>query len=193
MKQILILAVVMLLSFPVLFFGILLFTGNARLQLGPEKKPVAEETKVEVIKQTVESESLATANSKTFQAIQQERRDVASEREKLQDTRQRLEMFQRDLESQKAELKKERERIESLVSRSDSLEKKKTAQLAKVYSAMRPAEAAQIIATLPDDFAAKIVAAISDDRQKAKILAAIPPEKATRMTEILGGTKRAKR
>jgi flagellar motility protein MotE (MotC chaperone) len=138
----------------------------------------------------VKAESLAVVNSKTYQALQQERAEMAAERQKLQAERAQLELFQRDVEAQKDAVRKEREKIEGLVSRSDSLEKKKTAQLSKTYAAMRPAEAAQIISTLQDELAAKIIDGIGDDRQKAKILALLPGDKATRMTQLMGGGKR---
>jgi flagellar motility protein MotE (MotC chaperone) len=129
-------------------------------------------------------------NSRTYQALQQERTEITAERQKLQAEKAQLELFRRDLEAKKDDVRKEREKIEGLVSRSDSLGRKKTAQLAKMYAAMRPAEAAQIIGTLKDELAADIIDGISDDRQKAKILASLPAEKATRLTQLMGGTKR---
>ena len=57
---------------------------------------------------------------------------------------------------------------------------------------MRPAEAASIIATLQDDLAADILDGIGDDRQKAKIIAALPKEKAVRLTKLMGGGSRRK-
>ena len=187
LKDIVIIALVVFISFPVVIFVVLFLTGNMRVEFGPAK-PAEETTEaVEHIKQNDLNDSLAIENSKMWQALQKERQDIARERKELQEERQKLEMYQRDLETQKAEIRGSRERIETLVSRSDSLERKKTAQLAKVYSAMRPAEAAQIIGTLHDDLAARILDGINDDRQKAKILAALPQEKATRLTRLMGG------
>jgi flagellar motility protein MotE (MotC chaperone) len=160
------------------------------MEFGPKKLPEGEIEQVERIRQSDKTDSLAVENSKTWQALQQERQDLVKERKELQEERQKLELFQKDLETQKAEITASRDRIEKLVGRSDSLEKKKTMQLAKVYSAMRPAEAAQIIGTLQDELAARILDGISDDRQKAKILAALPQEKATRLTKMMGGGSR---
>jgi flagellar motility protein MotE (MotC chaperone) len=190
LKDIIIIVLVMLISFPLVFFGILFVTGNVRIALGPEKKAPEEIAKIEVVRQSAKADSFAAENSKTWQALQQEREEIGVERKDLQEERQKLELFQRDLETQKEEIKTARERIEKLVSRSDTLEKKKTVQLSKVYSAMRPAEAAQIIGTLQDDLAARILDGIGDDRQKAKILAALPQEKATRLTGLMGGGTR---
>jgi flagellar motility protein MotE (MotC chaperone) len=190
LKDIVILVLVMLISFPIVIFVVLFITGNVRMEFGPVKPADEDVARVELIKQNDKTDSLATVNSKTWQALQKEREDIAQERKALLEERQKLELFQRDLETQKAEISGSRKKIESLVSRSDSLEKKKTAQLAKVYSAMRPAEAAQIIGTLQDELAARILDGISDDRQKAKILAALPQEKATALTRLMGGSTR---
>jgi flagellar motility protein MotE (MotC chaperone) len=190
LKDIVILVLVMLFSFPIVIGVVLLITGNMRIEFGPVKPEEEEVARVELIKQNDKTDSLATVNSKTWQALQKEREDIAQERKALLEERQKLELFQRDLEMQKDEISGSRKKIESLVSLSDSLKKKKTAQLAKVYSAMRPAEAAQIIGTLQDELAARILDGISDDRQKAKILAALPQEKATALTRLMGGSTR---
>jgi flagellar motility protein MotE (MotC chaperone) len=188
LKDIVILVLVMLISFPIVIFVVLFITGNMRIEFGPVKPAAEDAARVELIKQNEKTDSLATANSKTWQAMQKE--DIALERKELLEERQKLELFQRDLETQKNEISGSRKKIETLVSRSDSLEKRKTVQLAKVYSAMRPVEAAQIIGTLQDELAARILDGISDDRQKAKILAALPQEKATRLTRLMGGSAR---
>jgi flagellar motility protein MotE (MotC chaperone) len=192
MREIIILAVVTLISFPLIFFGVLLYTGALRLESGPKKKAVPENTKIELVA-SVKDDSLAMVNSKTYQALQQERENVEKEKLGLLEKRRDLELFQRDLEAQKDTLKRERQRIEGLVSKSDTIDRKKLQQLAKVYSAMRPPEAAQIIGTLQDDLAARILDGISDDRQKAKILAALPPEKSTRITQFMGGPAKLKK
>jgi flagellar motility protein MotE (MotC chaperone) len=54
---------------------------------------------------------------------------------------------------------------------------------------MKPLEAAQIIETMPDNYASKLLNAMSDDRQKAKILSALSTEKAARVTERLGQSR----
>ena len=193
-KDIIILVVVILLSFPLVFFGILLGTGNARLEFGPALKEVIDENKLELTKVSPKLDSLSVRNLKTFQAMVRESADLEKERQRLQDEHRSLEMFQNDLEAKKAELRKEHQQIENLVSQSDTLSRKKAAQqavqLAKVYSAMRPAEAAQIISTLKDELAARILDGISDDRQKAKILAALPSDKASVITLLMGGNVR---
>lgn len=86
-------------------------------------------------------------------------------------------------------LEQQRVKLESLVAQSDSLESKKFKTQARVYTAMKPLEAAQIIETMPDEYASKLLNAMSDDRQKAKILSALSTEKAARVTERLGRSR----
>jgi flagellar motility protein MotE (MotC chaperone) len=198
-REIIILAGITLISFPVIFVAVLFSTGNLRVEFGPRKKAPVEVNKPEVNKvETVKpssskADSLSVLNSKTYQALQQEREGIEKVKLDLQKERQSLELFQHDLETQKDSLKKERQRIDGLISKSDVIDKKKLSQLAKVYSAMRPAEAAQIIGTLSNDLAARILDGIADDRQKAKIVAALPAEKATAITQLMGGPSKLRK
>jgi flagellar motility protein MotE (MotC chaperone) len=165
LKDIVILVLVMIISFPIVIFIVLFLTGNMRVEFGPIQPAEEDVARVELMKQDNKTDSLAAENSRTWRALEKERQDIARERKELLEERQKLELFQRDLETQKEEI---------------SLS----------HSAMRPAEAAQIIGTLPDALAARILDGISDDRQKAKILAALPQEKATRLTRLMGGSTR---
>jgi flagellar motility protein MotE (MotC chaperone) len=62
---------------------------------------------------------------------------------------------------------------------------KKIKELSKIYGAMRPVEAAQIIETLQDELAVKVLTNIGDERQKGKILSALSREKATRISKLI--------
>jgi len=187
LKDFIVIAVVMVLSFPIVYFVMMLASGTARIEIGPPKEKVAEEEKkVEMIKSSFRKDSLAAVYSRTYQALIQERADVQKERTRLQEQQQRIDILQRELETQKAAIEKERKALESLVSKDDSLETKRIRQLSKVYGAMRPAEAAGIIETLDDALAVKVLAGIGDDRQKARILTALSKEKATRISRLMG-------
>ena len=175
-------------SFPVMFLAVMLYTGSARIEFGAPKKSAEEVKKVETVHFSAKSESLAVANSRTWQALQQEKIDIEKDRQKLADQQNNVAIYTKDLDAKKGELEAERKKIESLVGKSDVLDKKKTAQLAKVYAAMKPAEAAQIISTMDDALAAHLLESMSDDRQKAKIIAALGQEKALKISEILGGS-----
>lgn len=186
-RDLIIVGVLTVLSFPILYFVMMLWLGTARIEFGPKAENPEEIKKIETFKRTAKKDSLTIVNSKTYQALVQERADVAKERERLKEQQARILQLQDELEKQKADIDKEKKNLEVLVQMQDSLELKKTRQLAKVYSAMRPSEAARVLETLTDAQAAKIIMALSDDRIKGKILGSLSSEKATSISKILGG------
>jgi flagellar motility protein MotE (MotC chaperone) len=187
MREIIIVAFIMFIVFPVIYMGVMFVNGKTRLNSNHSSRDLKATSIVETPKQEIKAESLAVLNTVTFQALQKERTGIESERQKMMEDKQRMELLQQEIKQQKDELKSERVRIEGLVEKSDTFDRKKSIQMAKAYSAMRPAEAAQIISTLSDEHAIRILEGITDDRIKAKILAALPPEKSTSITEAMVG------
>jgi flagellar motility protein MotE (MotC chaperone) len=57
---------------------------------------------------------------------------------------------------------------------------------------MRPEEAARILETLDDDLLINILGAMGDDRQKAKILSVLSPDKASRVSKKIGKPLKSK-
>lgn len=191
LKDYIAIAIVTVISFPVLYIAMLFFTGVAHVEFEEKsKKPQGESKSVELMRLTARKDSLSASNSRTFQALQKERIGLQEERNRLLEQQQRIDLLQRELESQHKLLQGERAKLENLVEKSDSLDNRKIKQLSKVYAAMRPAEAAQIIETLKDELAAKILTTMNDDRQKAKILSSLSGEKAARISRILAPSGR---
>lgn len=186
LKDYIALGLVAVLSFPVVYFAIMLWTGMVRVEFGPKDKPEEEKVNIEAMKFTERKDSLAAAHSRSFQALVQEKAEMEQERKRLQDQQQRIDLAQQELESERKVIQEEHEKLEKLVSKSDSLDRKKVKELAKVYGAMKAAEAAQIIETLNDKMAANVISAIGDDRQKGKILAALSTEKASTISKLIG-------
>jgi flagellar motility protein MotE (MotC chaperone) len=190
MREIIIVAFIMFIVFPIIYLGVMFINGKTRLNSNHSRSPLKVIDMIDAPKEEAKAESLAVLNTVAFQALQKQRNSIESERRKMMEDKQRLELFQQELEKQKDELRSERERIEGLVDKSDSFDKKKSVQMARAYSAMRPAEAAQILSTLPDDIVIRILEGITDDRTKAKIIAALPPEKSTSITRAMVGKTR---
>jgi flagellar motility protein MotE (MotC chaperone) len=190
LKDIIIISVVMLTSFPVMYTILLFATGTAKIvfETGPEKL-IGKEKKSEAMNTSARKDSITAANSKAFQALQKERGEINEQKERLNEQRTRLEMMQQEMQTQRDELLQERKKLEQLVSQSDSLDTKRMRDLAKVYGAMKPAEAAQILSTLSDNNVAKVLKMINDDRQKAKILAFMPREKAASISKLIANLK----
>lgn len=190
LKDMIIIAVVMLTSFPVMYTILLFATGSAKVvfEAGQEKQ-IETLKKSERMSTSARKDSIAAANSKVFQALQKERVEVIEEKERLNDQRTRLEMMQEEIQSQREVLLQERKKLEQLVSQSDSLDMKRMRDLAKVYGAMKPAEAAEILSTLSDRNVAKVLKMINDDRQKAKILAFMSRDKAASISKLIANLK----
>ncbi|HEX2956018.1 MAG TPA: hypothetical protein VHO70_04280 [Chitinispirillaceae bacterium] len=190
LKDMIIIALVTLTSFPVMYTILLFATGTAKVVF--ERGPAEEKGKKkqsEEMKSSARKDSIANVNSKTFQALQKEQAEVNEQKEHLNDQRLRIEQMQQELQTQRDEFLKERKKLEQLVSQNDSLDTRKMRDLAKVYGAMKPAEAADILGTLADSNVAKILKMINDDRQKAKILAFMSNEKAASISKIFANLK----
>lgn len=183
LKDFIAIALVTVFTFPIMYLVMMFLNGSARIEFGTEEKEPKE--KVEVIKQSYRKDSLAVLNSKTFIALQNEKNELQKERERLAEKQKKIDLLQTELEEKQNVLQEERKKLEKLVSKSDSLDSRKMKELSKIYGAMRPVEAAEIIETLQDELASKIISNINDERQKGKILSALSKEKATRISKML--------
>ncbi|MCL2689755.1 MAG: hypothetical protein FWE57_07905 [Chitinispirillia bacterium] len=175
-------------TFPLLYVGMLFYTGSLRIEYGFPEAGAAEDLKVEEVRHTKRRDSLSAENSKLFLALQQERADIERERERLLEIQNRLEMLQDNIESSKTELVNERKQLETKLAVNPDAERARYKQLARLYGAMKPAEAAGILETLPDAQVTSILTSINDDRQRARIVSSLTKEKAARITRLMRGT-----
>ncbi len=187
LKDIITIAVVAIITFPILFFVMLFVTGNARIEF-TSKKPgfIENRRKMQFLKHSDRRDSLMIVQSQTFLAAEKARKEAQAAKEQLEKQQERINLLTQELEQARQQLALERERFERMVTQSDELETKRIKQLAKVYGAMRANEAARILETLNDDLLIKIINAINDDRQKAKIMAGLSKSKATRISRKMG-------
>ena len=96
LKSIVVLALVALSSFPVVILCVLLLTGNARIEFGARAKKTLVANQVEVLPHSAGVDSLNALNSKTFQALEQEKNDIAAEKRlQLAEKQQGLDLFRR--------------------------------------------------------------------------------------------------
>ena len=187
LKDIIIIAIISVISFPLVYFVMLLVTGNAKIVLTNTPLLKKESSKeLMVMKQNQETDSLLLQQSQIYMSAETEKKKVEEERKKLIKQQERISFVHTELENQKNQLQNERKKLEDLVNKSNELETKKIKKLAKVYAAMRPQEAASILETLSDKLCLDIINAINDDRQKAKIMSMVSAEKASRMSKSMG-------
>ncbi len=187
MKDLILIATITVLSFPVLYFTMLFVTGNARIEFtSKSENSNKDQEKLKYLKHTRRRDSLIAAHSEAFVAKEKEKKEIIKERENLMKQQERVTMLTQELERTRMELAAERKKFEEYVAKNDDLENKRIKQLANVYAAMRANEAAQILQTLNNTLIVKIMRAIGDDRQKGKIMAALPKEKAAQISKLMG-------
>lgn len=185
-KNIIAIAAVWVLSFPILFVVLMFLTGRMHIVMEHPDDKGPEQKKVETVKDSRHLDTLMAENSRTFQALQKERNELEAERQRMREQQDRIDLLQSEVEAERKKLADERLKFEQLVSTSDSLKDKKIKDVAKMYAAMKPSEAAAILGTMNDQMVAKILKTINDDRQKAKILSSLPRDKAARLSRIIG-------
>lgn len=125
-------------------------------------------------------ESLAERRKK----LDQWENDIALREKVLQATEQRIDQKLGELNAMSGELK------EMLVTY-DEEEDAKVSSLVKVYEAMKPKDAARIFDELDMDILLMVVDRMSE-RKVAPVLAAMSPQKARDLTQLLADQKKAK-
>jgi flagellar motility protein MotE (MotC chaperone) len=186
LKQLIIILSCLTLSFPVVYVLMLFATGNARIEFSKPSKVKKDERELKLMSLNARKDSLAVLHSQTFFALEKQKVDLEAEKKRMNEERERMLMVQQELEKTRNELTEERKKLEKLVGQSDELDKKRIKQLAKVYGAMRPEEAARILETLDDELLINILSSMGDDRQKAKILSTLSRDKAARISKKIG-------
>ena len=191
LKDIILIAVIAVATFPLLYFAMLFVTGNARIEF-VSKKPEAAKGKQELkyLKHSNRRDSLLVAQSQAFLASEKNKKELEEKQERLSKQEERINILTQELDRTRKELSAEREKFEKLVAESDEMEMKRIKQLAKIYASMRANEAAQILQTLDDYLLIQIINAIGDERQRAKIVANLPKDKAAKITRRMGKTQR---
>jgi flagellar motility protein MotE (MotC chaperone) len=192
LKELIIIVAVLTFSFPVVYVLMMLVTGSARIEFNQPAKPKKDDKELKFMKLSAKKDSLAAVQSQTFFAIEKQKADLDDEKKRMTEQQDHVLMVEQELEKTRSDLTEERKKLEKLVGQSDELDKKRIKQLAKVYSAMRPEEAARILETLDDDLLINILGAMGDDRQKAKILSVLSPDKASRVSKKIGKPLKSK-
>jgi len=139
---------------------------------------------------------------KTIQQKEYQIKNLKTEKERIQTLRDKsffvstdslnslfasLEREKREKEKRDEELKALQRQLENLQQASATTgdENPNIKQLAKVYDAMQPEKAAQIILELDDQLIASLLKRLKQ-RQAAKIMGAIPPMRAAKISQMLG-------
>lgn len=181
-----------LLLFPVIFFTVLLASGTAHLELGGLNDETRKKLSGYLERHTPAQEQQDLEQSKLFEANKKLSAELTQQEALLREEAARLELVK--LENAKAQevIEKERARIDQMVEQSKGLSDQKVEELAQVYGAMKPVEAAPILMNLDDISVAKILKRVPEVRAQAKLMAAIgalDTQRAAGITKILGWKK----
>lgn len=175
----------------VLFFagslaGLLAFNGNLSKE-GLEKlrHPKTAEQKAEAgaASDAPEDESSALA-----QALKQRAEELDKREAKLREEEERIKKARTDLESLRAEVQSVQTQISASVKTVDSDRQKRMADVALSLSKMKASNAAETLKTWPVQDAVGVLRLVKD-KERAKILDAMPPEQSAALLMELQNKK----
>jgi len=179
------------LLFPVIFFAVLLGSGTAHLEFG-ENSAVKEKLAGYLEKLNPLQQQSDLEQTKLFEANQKKASEIAEEQSKLQAEIARLESLKAENAQLKDSTMTDRKRIEDMVGQNKQLSDQRVEELAQVYGAMKPVEAAPILLNLADTAIARIIKRVPETRSQAKLMAALgamDSKRAAEITTILGWKK----
>jgi len=181
------------LLFPIIFFAVLLGTGTAHLEFGQDSEVRAKLAGyLERLSPGQQQSDLE--QSRLFDANQKKLEEIAKQQETLQEEIARLESLKAENARLKDSVVAERKHIDTMVGESRELSDQRVEELAQVYGAMKPVEAAPILLNLDNLSISKIIKRIPETRSQAKVMAAIgamDAKRAAEITKILGWNKKA--
>jgi flagellar motility protein MotE (MotC chaperone) len=178
-----------LLLFPVVFFAVLLASGMARLEVGALNEEVKKMISGYLERNSPDQAAQDLEQSKLYEANRKLAEELEEKARLLKEEASRLELLKLETSQSLAQMNQNREEINRKVGESDVLTNQKIEELAQVYAAMKPVEAAPILMNLDDNSIARILKKIPDSRGQGKLLAAIgalSAKRAASITKILG-------
>jgi len=178
-----------MLLFPVVFFAVLLASGMARLEVGALNEEVKKMISGYLERHSPDQEAQDLEQSKLYEANRRLAAELEEKARLLKEEASRLELLKLETSQSLAQMNQNREEINKKVGESDVLTNQKIEELAQVYAAMKPVEAAPILMNLDDNSIARILKKIPDSRSQGKLLAAIgalSAKRAASVTKILG-------
>jgi flagellar motility protein MotE (MotC chaperone) len=135
-----------------------------------------------------EQEFGSVEERRLFATLQEERGNLAKEREALEEKKKELKRLEGEVDKKLDELNQLRTRVEKSLAEKDAQEVKRIQDLGKMYEKMAPEKAASIFATLDQDLAIALLAQMKT-KSAAKILNSMEKEKAAKLTTAFSNTE----
>lgn len=120
------------------------------------------------------------------QALSDREAQVTAREAALEERIAALDLAEEAIQRRLSELKAAEDDLQRVVAVSDGAAEGDLAQLTAVYEAMKPAEAARLLAAMPPDFAAGFLARMRPEAA-ALVLAGLDPEAAFAITALIAG------
>jgi flagellar motility protein MotE (MotC chaperone) len=162
--------------------GISAPSGQPELIKASTAAPICAPTAAELAKEA----GLSPAELKVLQSLQARRGQLDQREQALQTELALLAAAEAKVDSKLKSLNDLKAQVTALMGQADQKQQTEVDRLVKVYSAMKPKEAALIMVQL-DDKVRVPVAASMKERTLAPILAQMPPAEAKKLTEKLAG------
>ncbi len=181
------------LLFPVVFFAVLLASGIARLEVSGLNAEAKRKIVGYLERNNPEQQTQDLEQSKVYEANLMKAMELEEKQRQIREEIARLELLKLETSQNLAQINQNREEINKKVGESRVLSDQKVEELAQVYAAMKPIEAAPILMNLDDDSIARILKRVPDSRSQGKLLAAIGAlntKRAASVTRILGWKER---
>jgi flagellar motility protein MotE (MotC chaperone) len=155
-------------------------SGQPELIKASASTPVCAPTAAELAKEA----GLSPAELKVLQSLQARRGQLDQREQALQTELALLAAAETKVDAKLKSLNDLKAKVTALMGQADQKQQAEVDRLVKVYSAMKPKEAAAVMVQLDDKVRVPVAAAMKE-RILAAILAAMPPAEAKKLTEKL--------
>lgn len=183
-----------MLLFPVIFFAVLLTSGIAKLEMDGLDLEARKKIAGYLERNNPEQAAYDQEQSRLYEANRQMALKLEESQQLIKEEAARLELLRLETSQNLDKMNRNREEIDKKVGEYPALSNQKIEELAQIYAAMKPVEAAPILLNLPDSSIARILKRVPDARSQGKLLAAIgalSTNRAASVTKILGWREKA--
>ncbi len=190
-KDIIGIAVVSMVFFPVVLMVMMFATGVARIDFGLDGETKAK-ANTYLRKYNPIQDEAEVKQMKTFEALNKKEEEIKDQQAELNREIERLELLKNENAKLKEAISKDKNDLEKLVAQSSDIKQKRIEALAEVYGTMRPEEAAPILLTMSDKMVADIMRLIPEVRSKSKLMGALGTmdvKRAARISKLMGETE----
>ena len=125
-----------------------------------------------------------------IELLEKKQQSLALEEERIQRERQELENLRKDVNNRIEQLKKVQAALDDMIDKQNKQRQERITQLVKVLSNMRPEPAAEVIAKLEINMAVEVFRRMQS-RTAGKVMAALKPDKAARISTLLTQQEKA--